>query len=79
MKTASEWFQHLPEPIKTRAMSQTIKDKDEKYESLSMAIISAFNWGRSSYWVRVHDYYEQLDQRKGFSRWWFKLTHKAPK
>lgn len=45
MKTIKEWLQELPEPYKTQALNNTSSIMaNNKVESLSYAIESAFIW-----------------------------------
>lgn len=45
MKTAKEWFEQLPEPIRTQAINNLDADSSKKeFEQFHVAVGHAFNW-----------------------------------
>jgi len=61
MKTIKSWLEELPEPYRSQALENLVKDSRENTEvkSLSVAISSAFVWKDTSqgeyYWMNVGD------------------------
>jgi len=62
-KTAKEWFEQLPEPIRTQAIENTKHAQpytgDNIFESLYSALFGGFNWDLTKqgeeYWNRIAD------------------------
>lgn len=61
MKIAREWFNELPEPIRSKAIANISEELEVKYPGLPGAIIGAFVWEDTpegaSYWGDVLDRY----------------------
>ena len=57
MKPAKEWFEQLPEPVRSQAIANIIFDKDF-FEDLSDTLFGAFAWEGTiqggDYWHNIH-------------------------
>jgi hypothetical protein len=83
MKTAREWFQHLPEPYRTQAMENSDGLKRE-YKSLSLALECNFKWRKTpdgqgaDYW----GYVWEIASNGGFDKpnlhGWIPVSERLP-
>ena len=71
MKTILEWYEELPEPIRSQAIANydpSYRNMSEEVKSLSEAFIDGFSWGRSNegftYWNDIDDKAENGDYDK---------------
>ena len=57
-KTIKEWFQALPEPMRSQALKNA-DNRNAKESSLAQAILGGFGWSESAegvtYWVDIKD------------------------
>lgn len=62
MKTAREWADHLPEPIKTQFIEncKPFEILESKYPSISTAIKASLYWAQS---LQNHFYWEEIYYR----------------
>jgi hypothetical protein len=63
MKTILEWYEELPEPIRSQAIANydpIYRDNNSEANSLRNAIIDGFSWGRST---EGFDYWNDIDNK----------------
>lgn len=47
MKTVKQWFNTLPEPLKSEALEQSKDNWKFEHSSLSLALVFGFSWSTS--------------------------------
>ena len=63
-KTILEWYEHLPEPIRSQAF-ENYDAVEGLCDTLSLAILDGFNWAASpqgqQYWNSIHDRFDKAE------------------
>lgn len=69
LKTAREWYSHLREPYKSKAIKNSGSKIDDKFISISYAINHCFTWEDTIEWIEYwKDIYDNPDPYKDYWR-----------
>lgn len=80
-KTALEWFQHLPEPIRSQAVENSGDRLHRKYSSLPQCLISNFEWtGWGCHWIDIYNRAKagEFDQPQPNLNGWIPVADRLP-
>ena len=82
-KTAKEWYQQLPEPIRSQAVANS-RGLDVIYSTLSGCLFANFTWTQTAqgedYWYEIHfrAQYGEFDQPEPNLHGWIAVTDRLP-